>query len=159
MSDTVLVALITFLSGAVGAVAGVVGAYISSRNTARVQMQQAVLDEYFRARLKAYEEVHVAMEIWAQAPKDEDKAAAIYRALNFARIVASEETAKAIVQMGNCVAMIKVEGKRPDNYSIAMSTMFHEMQKDLTSFQMPVIEEKRSMLRREKEQDQTGGRG
>lgn len=54
MSDTVLVALITFLSGAVGAIAGAVGAYMAAKTAGEAQLRQIILDDYFKAKLDAF---------------------------------------------------------------------------------------------------------
>ncbi|WP_154658717.1 hypothetical protein [Agathobaculum desmolans] len=54
MSETILIALITFAAGAVGAICGVIGAAKSARITQTSQMHRAVVQQFMQARVSAF---------------------------------------------------------------------------------------------------------
>lgn len=92
MSETVLVALVTFLSGAVGAAVGAWGVIKSSERASKGQMQQAIMQEFFRTRVSAYQAVFETQISMSAAQYSAESVAAFVTALNAACVVASPQT-------------------------------------------------------------------
>ncbi len=89
MSDTVLIALITFGSGFVGALFG----FLTARMSAKEQRKREAEATLFQKRFNAYAEFLEALEQWAVSPTDLDAKAHLFRKVTEAALISSEETA------------------------------------------------------------------
>lgn len=87
MTDTVLISLITFGSGFVGALFG----YLTARMSAKEQRKREAEATLFQTRLNAYAEFLEALEQWALAPCDLELKARLFRKTSEAALTASDE--------------------------------------------------------------------
>lgn len=87
MSDTVLISLITFGSGFVGALFG----YLTARMSAKEQRKREAESTLFQTRLNAYAEFLEALEQWALAPCNLELKARLFRKTSEAALTASNE--------------------------------------------------------------------
>lgn len=87
MTDTVLISLITFGSGFVGALFG----YLTARMSAKEQRKREADATLFQTRLNAYAEFLEALEQWALAPCDLELKARLFRKTSEAALTASDE--------------------------------------------------------------------
>jgi hypothetical protein len=134
MSETVLVALVTFLSGAVGAAVGAWGVIKSSERASKGQMQQAIMQEFFRTRVSAYQAVFETQISMSAAQYSAESVAAFVTALNAACVVASPQTALYLMELRTAEATKNVADCRK-----VLPAMLASMQKDLTTFDEPEI--------------------
>jgi len=147
MSQTVQIALITFLSGIVGSIAGVMSTLIATKRSSEVEIQKTVIDRYFSARLEAYINVNRCYEIFNPFDRSTHKplASAIYAGA----VVSSNDTKEALY---NFLAEINSYADNPSKckkvgYSIEYENSFYEardialafMQRDLSHFEVPRI--------------------
>ena len=72
ISETIIVAAITFASSFIGALFGLIGVSITSRRTAKAQMQQIIIQETFQARQKAFAEIFISENELLAAVTDKD---------------------------------------------------------------------------------------
>lgn len=87
MTDTVLISLITFGSGFVGALFG----YLTARMSAKEQRKREADATLFQTRLNAYAEFLEVLEQWALAPCDLELKARLFRKTSEAALTASDE--------------------------------------------------------------------
>lgn len=149
MSDTVQIAIITFLSGAVGAICGVIGAHISSKTSANAEMQKESLNLYLTARLNAYNKVCDEISNFAEAQFNIDVEIKLSSTIYKAILVASPETAKALHNYHDCfladaqrardAKQQNVSFSWSNEYQASLNKVFDAMQNDLLSFKSPEI--------------------
>ena len=87
MSDTVLISLVTFGAGFVGALFG----YLTARMSAKEQRKREAEATLFQTRLNAYAEFLEALEQWALDPCDLKLKARLFRKTSEAALTASGE--------------------------------------------------------------------
>ena len=136
MSDTVLIAIITFLSGAVGASLGAFGAIKAAKCAVTGQMQQTLVQESFKLRAAAYQNVLEAQISMSMARYSEESIAAFVKAVNTACVVASPQTSVYLMQLRKAEKVRDVLAVQ----SIVTAALA-SMQKDLTVFDAPKIQE------------------
>lgn len=145
MPDTIIIALITFASGAVGAIAGVLGGYISARCAAQAELQKAVFSSFVERRLSAYSEFHTAYGDYVCTPcseRDVQKAQSFALAANKARLIASYETAQAIGALALFLPEYDLKTTDPklkQKFDTLKEKAFSLMEQDLHSFEVPDI--------------------
>ena len=137
MSETVQVALITFLSGLVGAIAGVVGSVIAARTSAKAQIEQTVVQEYFKQRVNAFDAVLAAereLELanWSSEAKEKYS-----EVVSSACLVASPDASKAILKYHDAIIAHITD---MDCLGDLKASAILEMQRDLAVFMKPKIE-------------------
>ena len=146
MLDTVAIALITFASGAVGALAGIVGTWVSARK----QVQQTVIQEYFRVRLELFTSVWDAYSAFVNNRSDETRRRFI-QAINSACLVASPNTAAHLRVFQTSVLF----GNNAVLESSATADAMLQMQCDLNCFTTPTIKRNKLTSRAlQKQRDQ-----
>lgn len=134
MNETILVSLITFGSGAVGAAVGALGVILASRCTAKGQVQQAVIQAIFKERTASYRAVFDTRAAMLAAGRSSETVLAFSQALNAACVVASPQTALYLIglrdaeQSGDTHLCQKI-----------LSALLSSMQKDLTTFDAPKV--------------------
>ena len=88
MSETFLIALITFSAGLVGTLVGV----ISNASSSRAQRKASIQNAYFHTRISAYSKYYEALGKWGNAPYDESKLNNIFHAIAEACLLGSDST-------------------------------------------------------------------
>lgn len=138
MSDTVLIALITFASGFVGALSG----YVTAKMSAKEQRKREVDAMLFQTRLKTYSEFLEALEKWAVTPGNVIAKAHIFRKISEASLVSSAESAKYFDEVQ--LYIDQYEGKRnpeqSESFLASKAYLLSSLRKDL---HIHVPEEKR----------------
>lgn len=138
-NDTIVVALITLASGAIGAITGLLGSIITSRNTAKAQMQQAIAQETFRARAETYTKVFIAENDVLVSGHNIDALVHTIKILDqtiaAAKVFSSPETTAQLVLFEQQVKD-RASGKP---VSVDHNGLIIAMQKDLSSFTEPVV--------------------
>lgn len=139
ISETFLIAVITFLSGLSGAVIGLIGLLVSSKRAATAQIQQALAKEMFLARKSAYDAVFAAETEIVSAGQDIEavaKAVADFNvAVSSAAVVASFDTTILLNEFSE-QRKAELKGSKVKDHR---SALLASMQKDLSSFTAPVI--------------------
>ena len=136
MDNTILSALITLASGAIGAASGFFSVLISSKYAAKAQMQQAIALEALQLRSEAYREVFIA-EAKIRSAIDQqsliDALAQFEQAVAYAKTLSSAETAAAFILFEDQVKG-NVKNKRifVDYNGITIA-----MQYDMNTFTVP----------------------
>lgn len=87
--DTILISLITFGSGFVGALFG----FLTARMSAKEQRKREAESTLFQARLKAYTEFLEALEQWAPSPDIPELKVHLFRKATEAMLLCSSESA------------------------------------------------------------------
>ena len=126
MSETIIIALITLISAAVGAAAGAFGVIYSAKSNAETQLQQIIVQEVYKSRLEAYSQVLSTQAEAVVAPTVEN-IKAFQQAINCACIVASPKTTLALLEFQN------------GNKNGEMTKAVIAMQEDLSTFKTPKI--------------------
>lgn len=149
MSDTVLVALITFLSGAVGAIAGAVGAYMAAKTAGEAQLRQIILDDYFKAKLDAFSKIHEAFQAigyqknrveFFEAKRD------FYQNIEIARLLSSKKTGESLLKFKEAVLKhIDVDGFEikddAQEFYKTRDEAFERMRKEMKTYRIPELKE------------------
>lgn len=129
MKDTVLIALITFASGFVGAVSG----YLTARMSAKEQRKRESQAALFHSRLSAYTAFIEALENWSNDPTVLTKKAYLFRKTTEASLVASEDTWKCMDKVQ--LYVLRFSEDIPDSirrqFLMDKSDMIKSMRKDL----------------------------
>lgn len=124
MSDTIVVALITFASGAIGAVVGAVSSILMTKYNA----QKEWASSFHKSRSDAYSHLLDCAVYYEKDFNSTIKLAELFSAINAAELVASDETRSAISAFKKCLM-----GKdfRSATFVDARSQMISSMQSDL----------------------------
>lgn len=130
MSDTVLISLITFGSGFVGALFG----YLTARMSAKEQRKREAEATLFQKRFNAYAEFLEALEQWAVSPTDLDAKAHLFRKVAEAALISSEETAHCLDLIQGYVLKFKADISERDQAEFLRnkSALLAAMRKDLS---------------------------
>lgn len=139
LSETIIVAITTFASGAIGAILGAIGTYLASKHSAKIQLQQSVLKEYFSARLRAFNAIYDAYERYAGNTDRLEYRIALLDAVNRACLVASRETAQALERFAAEVPIDDGGLAQSDAFHSARIVAFRAMDSDMQKFKMPHI--------------------
>lgn len=140
MSETVMIALITLASGAIGAVSGAFATIFAARHGAKVQLQQSVLKEYFAARLSAFNAVYDAYKHYTRNADDLAMRIQLLDAVNRACLVASQDTARALEKFAAKIPLDDSSQEKIDAFHSARMSAFHAMDNDMKQFKMPKID-------------------
>lgn len=136
MDSTILSALITLASGAIGAASGFFSVVISSKHAAKAQMQQAIALEALQLRSEAYREVFIA-EAKIRSALDQqslvDALAQFERAVAYAKTLSSVETAAAFILYENQVK----ENVKNAQSAVDYNGVTLAMQYDMNTFSIP----------------------
>lgn len=139
LNDTIIVALITLASGAIGATTGLLGSIITSRNAAKAQMQQAIAQETFRVRAEAYAKVFIAENDVLVSGHNIDALIQTIKILEqtiaAAKVFSSPETT-AYLSLFEQQIKDRASGKP---IAVDHNGLIVAMQKDLSSFTEPVV--------------------
>lgn len=139
VSETFLIAVVTFLSGFFGALIALLGVVISSSKTASSQIQQTIVKEMFLARKIAYSAVFAAETKITAAGQDLElltKAIMNFEiAVSDAKVVASFDTTLLLDAFSRQITSKLKGGSYIDN----RSALLVAMQKDLSIFTAPAI--------------------
>ena len=92
LADTVLIALITFASGFVGALFG----FLTARMSAKEQRKRESEATIFQSRLSAYSAFLEALEKWSKMVSDRAAKAHLFRMTSEAALVASVHTGQCL---------------------------------------------------------------
>lgn len=135
MSDTVLISLITFGSGFVGALFG----YLTARMSAKEQRKREAEATLFQTRLKAYAEFLEALEQWALAPCDLELKARLFRKVSEAALTSSNECGYYLnlIQTYVLQRTPDVAQSAQEEFLSNKSSLLAAMRKDLFSYQEP----------------------
>lgn len=145
MSDTVQIAIITFLSGAVGAICGVIGSHLSSKTSAKAEIQKAALDKYFNSRMNVYSNLMSAFESFNNNWKSEEFRVALYKEISCACLVASDKTHDALIKFQKSIPSFLKESEKSGEITLtkefvdARDFMFKCLHDDLIHFSLPDI--------------------
>lgn len=131
ISETVLIALITFASGIFGAVIGAVSSGSTASRAAKTQLQEVVIRENYAARLTAFQALLDAHYKLLSGNYASDLSDAFVAAANRASLVASPTTVVEITLFRDCTL------SRTEN---RLGAVIAAMQKDLAVFVEPSIE-------------------
>lgn len=127
----------------IGAAAALIGTWISTKHSARAQMNAAVLSAVLPVRLDAYRQFEAALEEWGNSMTKE-ACAAVYRACNAALLVSSGETANHLLKVSNAVRNHELNGSIDTKLFHCLHTdLILEMNHDLMHIRAPKIEENR----------------
>lgn len=130
ISETIIIALITFASGALGTIVGAISAHKASKLAAKNQLQQIAIRETYAARLSAYQEVFEAHANLLSSGNDESLEKVFIIAINRACLVSSPQTVVELTLFQNCT--LSRSGNR-------VSAVVTAMQKDLAIFTEPQV--------------------
>ncbi len=151
MSDTVLVALITFLSGAVGAIAGAVGAYTAAKTAGEAQLRQIILDDYFKAKLDAFSKIHESFQVlgyqknrveFFEATRD------FCQNIEVARLLSSQKTGESLLKFKKAVlehidaGNFEIKGDAQEFYT-TRDEAFERMRKEMKTYRIPELKEEK----------------
>lgn len=92
ISETVLISLITFASGALGLIVGAISTHKAAKLAAKNHLQQIIIRESYSARLAAYQEVFVAHANLLSSDFDKEFEKLFIIAINHACLVSSPQT-------------------------------------------------------------------
>ncbi len=146
MSDTVQIAIITFLSGAVGAICGIIGSHLSSKTSAKAEIQKAVLNKYFNVRMNAYTKLISAFDYWGNNIKDDVARSHLSKEITCAYLVASDKTKDALMHFQDACYSLSEENKDSKEFKLsgnfvdARIQLFECMHHDLLHFSLPNID-------------------
>lgn len=136
MDYSILSALITLASGAIGAASGFFSVVISSKHAAKAQMQQAIALEALQLRSEAYKEVFVAeAKIRSSLDKQTliDALAQFEQAVAYAKTLSSVETTAFFILYEEQVKKnVKDSHQKVDYNGITIA-----MQQDMNTFTIP----------------------
>lgn len=138
MSETVQIALITFLSGFGGAILGLIGGIAAAKINANAQTKQTVVQEYFKRRADAFTRVFRADIAAIAYPKDIQSVQELRAAIEEALVVASPDTTVRLLLFRD--ALLSHDDKR---ITSAKTDLAIAMQRDLTIFTEPKLEKNR----------------
>lgn len=129
MSDTVLIALITFGSGFVGALFG----FLTARMSAKEQRKREAESLLFQTRLKTYSEYLEALKQWADDPLNPKGKRHFFRKTSEASLLASDQTDKFLdrVQMYVHKFNGEINENAHNEFLMNKSLMLDSMRKDL----------------------------
>ncbi len=143
MSDTAIVALITFASGAVGALAGLIATVVSAHINQKSQMDEIVVKECFKTRMDVYMEF---LEISSKITLNdigEVKFFETISCINRAFLVASPITALSLIRYQDILnSMYKGKEWTCENkkaYDLSYTDVCTNMQNDLSTFYRPDV--------------------
>lgn len=154
MSETIQVALITFASGAIGAIAGVIGGYISAKCAAQVELQKAVFSSFVERCLSAYTEFFTIYSDYLCTPcseRDIKITQSFGLAANRVRLVASYETSHAVADFARFLPEFDLQNTDPklnEKFESLKDRAFSCMEQDLHSFEVPNIRDSHGLLDR-----------
>lgn len=154
MSETIQVALITFASGAIGAIAGVIGGYISSRCAAQADLKKAVFSSFVERRLSAYMEFLTAYADYLTLPcsdRSTEMTMSFGLVANKAKLVSSYATSEAITAFALFLPSYDLKNPTPkskEKFDALKGKAFTLMEQDLHSFEIPNIRDSHSLLDR-----------
>ena len=123
-TNTIVIALITFASGAFGAVIGAFGSVYAAKITARRQLIQAL----FSSRIQAYRALLDSAVEYERNFNDLKMLADFYASVHAAELLASEPTRKAIADFKE---RMKDKDFLSDSTRSAREQMLNAMQQDL----------------------------
>lgn len=138
MSDYILGSIVT----SVFALTGVVVSTFVSKHTDKVQLQQAILREYFSARLNAFNAVYDSYSEFSQDRDSLPKRVLLLHEINRACLVASSDTAELLSKFGAKIPIDWEDHEAEDLFHTARIAAFHAMEKDMIDFQIPTIKRK-----------------
>ena len=130
ISETIIIALITFASGALGTVVGAISAQKTAKLSAKNQLQQIVIRENYTARLSAFNELFKAHADFLSSDYDKELEKAFICAVNRACLVASPDIIDELVLFQNG-ALSRSENR--------VSKAVTAMHRDLSIFPEPEI--------------------
>ena len=135
--DTVLVALITFASGFVGALFG----YLTAGMSAKKQAERETRSLVFNARFSAYKDFLEALEHWAITPETPEAKALLFRKASEAVLLASDQTGEYLdnVQSYVLVYSNKTTAEARKQFLSDKSALLSAMRKDLSAAEVTLI--------------------
>lgn len=134
MTETILISIVTFASGAVGAAVGALGVISASKHAAKGQMQQAIVQAVFKERTAAYRSVFDTHSAMLAEKYSRETVLAFSTALNGACIVASPQTAVYLMMLRD-VELARNAQRRQS----LLADLLASMQEDLTTFDAPKV--------------------
>lgn len=151
ITETIVIALITFASGALGTVVGAISTHKASKLAAKNQLQQIAIRETYAARLSAYQEVFEAHASLLSSGDDKSLEKRFITAINRASLVSSPQTVVELALFQDSTL------SRSEN---RVSAVVIAMQKDLAVFTEPEVFEndwieRMTIKRRTKPQEPT----
>ena len=134
-----------FLAAGIAAVAACASAFVSLRGVmaaTRAQRDIAALNVYIDSRLKAYTELELALESWS-AEQTKETYSAVYRAINVAALLASDETWGPLSAVDRHISDCERSDGTMDRGAFARDrhALLQAMRRDLQTVQMPEIRE------------------
>lgn len=135
LSETIQVALITLASAAIGAIAGIAGTIISSKYSSSTQMNQTVIQEYFKQRTEAYVSLLTACDKMKHDPFSDENILFYTKAIQVAVLVASSSTAHKIIKYDETIGGRCTQEEKDFAYTEMLSALQH----DLINYSKPSI--------------------
>lgn len=128
--DTILVALITFASGFVGALFG----YLTAGMSAKKQAEREARSMVFNARSSAYKDFLEALEHWAITPESPEAKALLFRKASEAALLASDQTGTYLDKVQSYVLAYsgKTTSEMRKQFLSDKSALLDAMRKDLS---------------------------
>lgn len=128
----------TAFSVIVGGIFSCIGGYIAARRAAKAQLNAAAQSAFIPARLSAFQDFEAALESWSNCPTP-GSYAAIYRAANAVRLVASIETIIALKSVLDYLRGLELETQAPsfDEFAQRHNALLDCMRKDLLAYPVP----------------------
>lgn len=127
MSDTVLVSLITFASGAIGSVCGIVGMYLATKSQCNAQARQLI----FEKRSLAFFDLFSTMKEWGCDTHSDSAITSLFDAATKAGLLASKETASHLDTLMDYVETYGCENYDYKKFESVKNSVFLSMKKDL----------------------------
>lgn len=129
------------IGAVIGAVAALVGSWVTTLLSTRAQMKTAALSVILPARLDAYRQFETAIEEWSKS-KTRETMAAVYRAGNMATLVSGDKTAADLVSVLDHIRTFELTGIPVDleQFQLARKKLLDSMNYDLKNISIPVIQ-------------------
>jgi hypothetical protein len=138
----ITVGLIALIGAALSAWAAYRGSKAAAESTSDAQLKATAQTAFISARLNAALEYEAAFGRWCIS-KDRDSAAAVYRAENVLRLVASEDTISCVGELTAYIRQFEcreITSVPIDNIQSAHAIAVAALRKDIHSYPIPTPE-------------------
>lgn len=138
MIEVTLTTIISCIGALLSALLAGIFAFIGSRYAAKAQINTAAQNTFTSARLNAFSMYEEAFETWSKE-KSIASCAAVYRAENTVRLVASDETIHALGVLTSYVRLYETtkEKQSLDDITSAHAAAILSMRDDLLHYPIP----------------------
>jgi hypothetical protein len=136
--ELTLTTIISFVGAVLSALLAGIFAFIGSRYAAKAQINTTAQNAFISARLNAFRLYEEAFEIWSKE-KSIASCAAVYRAENTVRLVASDETIRTLGTLTAYVRLYETTkaAQSLDDITSAHAAALLSMRNDLLHYPIP----------------------